>query len=199
MTEETQPDTVTSGWVLTSSAILSIVLMFQHPSGADHGSVMTPVVHGGLQALMLAQVTALVQIARSMRLSLPVVFGLVAFITGQAAGVGAATINGFVVPALGAYQSAELAPEIGRLAWETNQALARLGAVAVGAGIFSLCVVFWQKGNRWLAVTGGAIGGFTGSAIASGLIDMNLHGASVVYIAQWIWLAGLGMAYVRKT
>ena len=192
MSDQNKWDQKTAGWTLLVSAVASGLLMLQHPSGMEHGSVMTPIVHGGLQALMLVQVAAIIHIVRPIFGSLMITLALTAFLAGQSAGIGAATINGFVVPAMGSYADASLGQDIARFAWEINQALANFGAVAIGSAVTLFGLAFRKVAPMYLVISGIAIGMITAIPIAAGLLPMDLHGALFVYLAQWSWLALLG-------
>jgi len=189
--------TMGAGWLLIATGFLTITLMSQHPSGGD-GGVMISLVHGGLQVVMLVQLAAFLMVGRTFGWSVPLVIGTLFFAAGQAAGIGAATINGFVVPTLNAYPAGAIGSDIGRFAWEANQALARLGVVAVGIGFALWSVCLWQARQRRLAVAGWIAGLVPALLLASDHIGMDLHGALFAYLMQALWLMALGWSVIRR-
>jgi len=190
-------ETRAAGWTLVGTGLLTILLMSQHPSGGDIG-IMAPLVHGGLQAVLIVQLAAVLVIARSWGSTLLLTTGLLFFAAGQIAGLGAATINGFIVPALGGYLPEEIGPDISAFAWEANQALATLGVIAIGLAIAILSVRLWQDRRRGLAIAGGLAGLVPATLLAIGHIGMNLHGAILVYGVQAAWLIALGWHCARR-
>ncbi len=197
MNSELGQDMKAAGWILAATGALSILLMSQHPSG-NHEGVMTPLVHGGLQSVMIVQLAALLVIARPWGWTILVTTAVLFFAAGQVAAVGAATINGFIVPALGGYDPGELGTGIGPLAWEANQALARLGVIAVGTGFALIAVRLWQESRRPLAIAGWIAGLVPALLLLTGQISMNLHGAIFAYVTQAAFIVALGWSTARR-
>ena len=187
-----------AGWLMAGAAALSILLMANHPSGSDLDTMATPIVHGGLQLLLLLQVGAMVAIWQKMNGRLLGTVALVLFIAGQSGGVLAATINGFVVPQLWGYPQGEIGNDIGPLLWELNQAFALLGAIAAGVAIAMFGAALWRMGHRAIGATGSVVGAATAAALAGGVISMDLHGALITYLSQLAWLAAFGAVMARK-
>ena len=185
-----------AGWALVGTGLLTILLMSQHPSSAS--DIMRPLVHGSLQAVMIVQLAALLIVARNWGWSLLLTTGLLFFAAGQLAGLGAATINGFIVPALGGYLPEEIGHDISAFAWETNQALAMLGAISIGLAFAILSVRLWQDARRGLAIAGWLAGLVPTILLAVGHLSMNLHGAILVYGVQAAWLIALGWNTARR-
>ena len=190
-------DRKAAGWMLVATGALSILLMSQHPSGSHEG-VMTPLVHGGLQVVMIAQLAAMFVAVRGWGWTLLATSAVLFFAAGQMAGVGAATINGFIVPALGGYDPAELGSGIGPLAWEANQALARLGVIAVGIGFALISTRLWQDSQRALAIFGWLAGLVPALLLITGQIGMDLHGALFAYITQAAFIVAFGWTAARR-
>jgi len=186
-----------AGWVLAGTGLLSILLMAQHPSGGDTG-IMTPLVHGGLQAVLIVQLAALLIVARRWGGGLLPTTGLLFFAAGVLAGLGAATINGFVVPLLASYPPDEIGHDILALAWEANQALATLGVIVTGLAFALLSVRLWQEAQRGLAIAGWLAGLLPAALLAVGHISMNLHGALFAYVTQAAWMIALGWHVARR-
>lgn len=190
-------ETRTAGWTLAGTGILAILLMSQHPSGSD-GGIMTPLVHGGLQMVLIGQLAALLIVVRSWGWSLLPTAGLLFFAAGQLAGLGAATINGFIVPSLTSYAADQIGHDITAFAWEANQALAMLGAISIGSAFAILSIRLWQDARRGLAIAGWLAGLVPTILLAAGQISMNLYGASIVYGMQAAWLIALGWHFARR-
>ncbi|QIG53053.1 hypothetical protein G6N82_01755 [Altererythrobacter sp. BO-6] len=188
---------VVAGWLVAGASVLAFVLMANHPSGGDYGTIWTPIVHGGLLFFMLLQTAGMLAIWRELDERLPATIGLVAFVAGQAGGMIAGTINGFVVPGLWRYPEAEIGRDIGRLAWEMNQSFAMLGAVSTGISFALFGVALWRMGWHWVAGLGVLVGTATAFHLASGMIGMDLHGALLTYLPQIAWLVLFGAAAAR--
>lgn len=185
-----------AGWMLVGTGLLTILLMSRHPSSAI--DIMTPLVHGGLQAVLLVQLAALLIVARRWGEGLFLTTGIMFFAAGVLAGLGAATINGFIAPSLASYPPDEIGHDILAFAWEANQALATLGVIAIGLAIAILSVRLWQDRRRGLAIAGGLAGLVPALLLAVGHIGMNLHGALLVYGTQAAWLIALGWHCARR-
>lgn len=185
-----------AGAVLAISALAAAVLMHHHPHGGD-GAGMVRGVHGGLLMMVAVQPAVLALVAGALGWRLLTAQALVLFALGTLGAILAGTINGFVGPALGAYPAGEIAPGVGVLGWELNQALARLGAIATGAGIVLFAAALWQAGWRFIAATGMLAGGVTAALQLTGTIDMRFYGAIFTYISQLGWLALLGVGLWR--
>lgn len=186
-----------AGWIVFATASANIVLMLHHPTGHDTGG-MAQIVHGALQFALLLQFAALLIIMRSIGFSQLVLISVVFFGAGQLAALLAATINGFAVPALGSYGDSEIGRDVALLAWELNQALARLGVVAVGIAFASLALAFWKSNRRILAGFGLVAGLVPLGLIVTGAIEMDLHGALIAYLTQAAFLVAMGWVFARE-
>jgi len=119
-----------AGAVLVLASLSSMLMMAHHPSDA-HQLGMGQFVHGAMITIVGLTALGLVHFARRLGLDrLTVLAGLIAYGIALFGDIGAATINGFVVTNLVARGVSNR--EIFALAWEANQALARLGVVATG-------------------------------------------------------------------
>lgn len=181
-----------AGRVLVVASLASVLMMAHHPSSA-HDLAMGQFVHGAMIAIIGLMALGLVQFARGLGLDrLTVLAGLIAYAIGTAAGIGAATINGFVVTNLVAKGVTD--HDIFALAWEANQALARLGVVAWGAAFLLWSVDLVQRGGigRWLGVLGIVAGALPIALLLTATLSMNLHGAILIYGGQAAWMALAG-------
>jgi hypothetical protein len=188
------------GAALIAAAAGSVLAMSHHPSGLQAGG-LGPIVHGamlvflGLTAFGFAAFAAARGPAKPAILAGAVCYALALF--GHA---GAATINGFVVPALAEHGTGAIGRDMFLFAWESNQALAKLGVIANG-----LALLFWSAdflgryGREARAI--GAAGLVAGAAppllLLTGAIDMNVAGAFLAYALQGAWSAVLGIHLIR--
>lgn len=185
-----------AGALLAASALLAVVLMHNHPHGG-HNMELNRIVHGGLLMLIVVQPAVLGLLAKALDWSLAAVLALSFFAFGSVGGCMAATINGFVVPAIKAYPQGQIGPDIGMLAWEMNQQFARGGAVAAGIGISLFGAALWRAGWRVVGGFGMLAGTVPAAMLVAGVIDMRFYGAMFTYITQLAWLATLGVALYR--
>lgn len=185
------------GWALAGSALLAAVLMHYHPHGDDSAHMMRGV-HGGLLLLIVAQSAMLGILAAKLGWRLLTALAFAYFVAGTTGASLAGIINGFAVPALDAYPAGEVAQGVGALAWELNQAAAKLGAIAAGIGIALYSVALWQVGHRVIGSAGLLVGGATALLQATGVLDMRFYGAISTYVAQLLWITALGVALAQS-
>ncbi|MEM8917605.1 MAG: hypothetical protein AAGE37_01995 [Pseudomonadota bacterium] len=186
-----------AGRILIATGLLTIILMLLHPDSWQAG-VMIPLVHGSLQAVIVVQVGAMIVGMRSYGWNLWITTGMLFVGAGYLAGTGAATINGFMMPAFLDRVDGEALPQIRQLVWEADQALARLGVIATGIGFVLWAVMLWRHAQRVLAVAGMVAGLIPALLLASGHLNMHLHGAILVYTAQALWVIALGWSFARR-
>lgn len=183
-----------AGGILVAASLASMLVMAHHPSDA-HQMAMGQIVHGAMIAIVGLTALGLVQFARALGLDrLTVLGGLIAYAVALFADTGAATINGFVVTNLVAHGVSDRTTFL--LAWEANQALARLGVVATGVA-FLLWSVGLVARRGWMARALGTLGILAGALpmvlLATGMMRMNLHGAIPIYAGQALWMALAGL------
>jgi hypothetical protein len=183
-----------AGGVLVLASLASMLVMAHHPSDA-HQMVMGQIVHGAMITIVGLTAFGLVHFARRLGTGRPTVLaGLIAYGIAVFGDIGAGTINGFVVTNLVA--NGETDHAIFALAWEANQALARLGVVATGVAF-----VLWSVALATRAgVFGRALGGLgivAGVAPAvllmTGAMTMHLHSAILIYAGQALWMVLAGL------
>lgn len=189
-----------AGIGMAAAAAGTILAMAHHPSGA-HADGLGGLVHGAMILFLAVLAWGFLHFARRRGLARPAMLaGLVAYGVSMFAHVGAATINGFVVPALAARGHGAVGHDIFLLAWEANQALARLGVYATGAG-FMLWGADLLRGpggeTRLLGALGLIAGAVPAGLLAFGWIGMNLAGAFAVYAAHAAWSALVGVQLIR--
>lgn len=184
-----------AGIALIGAAALSMLAMAHHPTSRDAGA-MIGIVHGAMILFAGMMAWGFTHFARRRGLERPAVLaGLVAYGIGIFATIGAATISGFVTPALAAH-APDASHELFDLTWAMNQALAKLGVVATGAAYALWSLDLWR---RWKAVAllGLLAGGVPALLLVGGWIDMHLHAAIWVYAAQVLWAALIGWLLLR--
>lgn len=189
-----------AGLLLIGAAAASLIAMAHHPSGA-HAGAMAGLVHGAMMLVLAAMAFGFAHFARRRGLERPAVLaGLVAYAISAGAHLGAAAINGFVVPALALRGAGAVGHDVFLLAWEANQALARLGVFASGAA-FLLWSLDWLRRPglefRLIGLAGLAAGAVPAGLLAAGAIRMDVAGAFLVYAAHGAWSALVGLHLLR--
>ena len=187
-----------AGLALAGSALLAAALMHYHPHGDDTAALIRSA-HGGLLLLIMVQPAVMGLVARALGWNLLTALALTLFTFGTFGAVLAGTINGFVMPALWEYPEGEIANGVTDLAWQMNQALATLGAIAAGIGIALFGAGLWRGGWRFLGGFGLLAGTVPAVLLLSGITDMHFTGAILTYVAYLMWQVALGVALYRAT
>lgn len=212
-----------TGLILVIASVLSIAAMTHHPSTGASGTAerlaetareatLAGWVHGLLIALMLLIFWGLLRFAGGLHggwSSSRTQIGAVAYAVGVVCMIGAAAVSGFVVPGLAAHY-AEQAPEVMegavpilRLCFEVNQALARIGAVAMSAAILLWSwVLAASAAPRWgraLGAFGLLVGAFPVLGLLTGSLELDVHGMLAVIVAQAAWTIGVGVWHIQRT
>ena len=187
-----------AGWALILSAGMTVAAMGHHPVHAQ-AAAANNIVHGLLIGLAGLAAFGFLHWSLIRGLSRPAVAaGLVAYLLATLANVGAAIINGFVVVALA--KAGGSSPELNRFAWETNQALAGLGVFATGAAYGLWSIDLLRRGaslERTVGLAGLVFGLAPPVLIVTGILRMNLTGALLIYAAQMMWMASLGLLVLK--
>jgi hypothetical protein len=112
------------GIALIAAAAGTVLAMGHHPSGAHGGGGLAGLVHGAMIALLGVLAFGFARFCQRRGLDRPLILaGLSAYLASFLAHLGAATINGFVVPALAG--GPPISHDVLRFAWHSNQALAK--------------------------------------------------------------------------
>lgn len=197
---EREPGDRALGALMVAAAAATFVAMGHHPSSAHDGALARGV-HGMMIAAVILLTAGFLHLARRLGLARPEVsIGLVAYLLAVAAGVGAATINGFVVPALTGGAGPAVGHDLFRFAWEANQALARIGVYATGAAyVLWGSVLARQPGlqARGIGAIGVLVGAGSAALLGLGAVRMNVGGAFLVYAAHGLWAALVGIQLYR--
>lgn len=185
------------GIALMAGAVASIILMMNHPSGA-HGGPAGPIVHGGMMLALGAILFGFVTFVIGRGIRTPLILGLLAAAVSLAAHIAAATINGFAVPAMAAWPNGAPGHDVFLMAWLLNQTLAGLGVFATG--IAYLCFAFDLRRDRPILAATGALAGLVPAALlATGAINLDVHGALLAYGLHGLWALALGASMWRAS
>jgi hypothetical protein len=187
-----------AGIALIAGAAASMLAMAHHPTGM-HGGAMIGIVHGAMIVLVALMAFGFAHFSRRRGLGRPAVLaGLVAYGIGLSGHIGAATINGFVAPALAA-NAPGASHDVFVLAWEANQVLARLGVIASGAAFLSWSIDFLGRPGAEAKVVGalGLIAGAVPAALLMGGMGMHLAQAFAIYGGHAAWAALVGLHVLR--
>ena len=192
----------TAGGAMMAASLGVVIAMAHHPSDA-HGGALGSLVHGGMIALLMLLTWGFAMFAIERGAARPlIVAGLIAYAVSLFAHIGAATINGFVVPALADPSRPPVSHDLFRLAWYSNQALAQLGVYMTGAAyvLWSLDLLRDRSGeSKLVGLTGLAAGAVPAALLATGAMRMNVAGAFLIYAAHVAWAALVGLMMWRGT
>ena len=189
-------DTQIYGGLLLGCALLSMLVAAHHPTSGSHdlAAVMRALaarkgmiegVHGGLLALFALQLVGFYGFARLLGLARPLpAAGLVLIAIGGMAMMAAGAINGFALPAFASTYPALLPGDVQaataalRLCWALNQAMASIGAVAMGGAmlLWSLALAARTGWPRLVGALGIVAGAVIVGGISSGLLRLHVGG-----------------------
>jgi hypothetical protein len=193
----TQKAELLAGAALAGSAALSVVVMAHHPTGTAAAATLGRVVHGAMMALVLIMAAGFFRFAASRGLErFTVALALALYLAATIANLLAASINGFVVPALlerNAYEANAA------LLWTLNQTFAKAAVFAISGAFFLWGADLIGRGAgtvRLLGAAGMLAGVFPAALLAAGVLDMHVAGAFAIYTAQAAFaaLAGIYLA-----
>lgn len=191
-----------TGFGLCGAAVVTVLVMSHHPTGLHGMSGDGDVVHGTMIILLAAIAVGLFHFALRRGLNkLWILAGVVAYAISLGAHIGAGTLNGFVAPAVAARGSAAVGHDAFLLIWETNQSLARIGVYATGAAFTMWSFDFLRRAGTMNRLTGmvGLLSGLPPAILLfTGVMDMNLRGALAIYAAHAVWVALVGVQFIRR-
>ena len=178
-----------AGIALIVAAAGSMLGMAHHPASLRDGA-MIAIVHGAMILFTGMMTFGFAHLSRRLGLERPAVLaGLVAFAIGAIAEIGAATVNGFAMPALAGHGASHDAIDT---LWFLNQALAGLGVTAIGAAYVLWSLALWRR-HKLVAALGVVAGAGPALLLLGGWINMHLHWAILVYAALALWAALAGL------
>jgi hypothetical protein len=160
---------------------------------------MIQMVHGLLLTFLALTTFGFATLAAARGPGPAILAGIVCYAFALFGHVGAAMIDGFVVPALAA-RGASVGRDMFLLTWEMNQAFAGLGVIAAGFAIllWSLDFLGRRSGEtRAIGALGLAAGGGPAALLLLGAIEMNVTGAMLAYSAHAAWGAAVGVHLLR--
>ena len=190
---ETERGDQAAGIALLGAVGLAMLAMSHHPTSFRAGA-MIQVVHGAMILFAGMMVYGFTHFARVRGLGRPAVLaGLVAYAIGAFASLGAATINGFAAPALVAHGAAHEAID---LLWAVNQALAKLGVIAIVAAYALWALDLWRQ-SKAVALLGLLAGVVPAVLLLGGWVGMHVYAAILVYGAQLLWAGLIGWLLLR--
>ncbi|HEY6986562.1 MAG TPA: hypothetical protein VH375_10810 [Rhodanobacteraceae bacterium] len=205
-----------AGIALIATTLLAIVMMAHHPTAGSHDSAalaqqirdtatLSRVVHGVLIAVIVAQLYVFLIFSERIGglRGLPRA-GLFAYAVGAMAMTGAALISGFLVSDLAAHYAdmpadhAATFADLALFAMTGNQVLAKLGVLAMSAGILAWSIALLRtRENRWLAFVGLLASLVPAVALLAGAIRLNVGGMMIVVLCQAAWNVAAGVFLIR--
>lgn len=189
-----------AGIALIVAGAGAVLGMSHHPTALAPGDT-SRIVHAAMILFLAMTGFGLIRFATRLgMLRTTVLAGFIAYAIAFFANIGAATISGFIVPALAQRGFITQSPDVLRLTWEANQALAWLGVLATGAAF-----AFWSLqllGRKdWDGRAAGALGLLAGflpiALLAAGWLEMKVAGAYIVYGIHAAWTAVIGLQLYR--
>ena len=189
-----------AGIALIAAAAGIVFGMAHHPPRLADAQLAI-VVHAFMIVMVWAMLFGFTHFARRRGLERPAVLAaLVAYWIGAAANIGAATVNGLVIPGLVENGVRTVGADIFAFAWALNQALDAVGVFATGAAYLLWSLDLLRDRTvfaRVATATGMLTGAATMALLATGALRMNVHGAFIVYAAQVGWAALIGVYMLR--
>jgi hypothetical protein len=188
-----------AGGAMIGAAALSVLAMAHHPTHIDGNGGLNGFIHATMIVLVTTTFFGFAHFALRRGVARPAVLaGLIAYAISLFAHIGAATINGFVVPALASRGVTDHGLYL--FAWEANQALAGLGVYATAAA-YSLWALDCLRRPGLEPKALGALGLVAGlvpaSLLGAGAIRMDVAGAILAYALFSAWAVLVGAHIYR--
>ncbi len=210
-------DGVFVGVLIALFSALTILAIAHHPVATSHSATkaigeivslgrLDRVVHGSVIAIIAGLIFAFLFVASRLGLTRPAVLaGLVGYTIGACAMIGAALIDGFLVPdiaarvdlnspaAVGAAQAVLLACAL------TIQIATKLGVIAMSAGVALWSIALVRMANP-LRLAG--IIGLASAALAMAVLflmgsTLTPHSVELIVIAQALWYLTIATLLIR--
>lgn len=202
---------------LIVGTVLTVAFMAIHPTSHAHdvagflvelGEIATfnAFVHGTLMATTCLVLIGLIGVAERIGTGLVLTrIGIVAACIGTIAGIGAATVNGFILSGVVAHRSGddpavvEKLKPILALLMETNGTLARIDVIAMSAAValWSIALIHSRGTTRWLGAFGLVCAIAPAAALLAGRLPMNVHGFGAFILAQAVWWMSAAVLVLR--
>jgi hypothetical protein len=218
LADDTLPAGRPAGVAIALASILSVAFMAHHPTVHGRGTAafveevtreagVNGFVHGSLIVLVGVLVYGFSCLAS--RLGLNTVCGragLIAYVTGAAAGVAAALADGFVLPGFVARYQSRPTDEL-EIMWHVLALCA--GAMHVCARLWmlglSVAIVLWSMALahrtglvRAVGVLGCVAGALPVVGLLAGHLRINVHGALAFVLAQAVWGLAVAALLIRN-
>jgi hypothetical protein len=202
------------GWLLVVGSILATCFAFAHPHLSSRelapvirelaaGATFNGWIHGSLIALYLCVATGFVGLTRRLGFERPAATaGLVFYVAGTLAMMGAAVINGFALGLFAGRYSSVTPDKVAALGSSINMAgsisavWAGIGAVGTSAAILAWSSLLVRRSGG-LRVIGGAgilLGLATIAMLVSGTLILDVHGFLLLVVSQALWTVAVGLA-----
>jgi hypothetical protein len=184
------------GVLLTLSGLMTVFIMFHHPTHLDSGS-LNAWVHGGMIGVILASTFGVTYLGAFFSPRRPVLLAAcLLFALGSVLNILAATINGFVVPELLSRFGAELSTDLRAAAWSMNQNLARIAVVTHSAAMVLIGTQLLSGRTRRIEILMAVVGVVAGVLSLGVLVvhrgQMDVLTAFIVYAFEAVWIAMTG-------
>ncbi|MFK8014133.1 MAG: hypothetical protein AB8G17_01665 [Gammaproteobacteria bacterium] len=180
------------------AAVAVVFAMAHHPTGFSGGLV--PLVHGVMIVLVMVLCFGFTCLTLWQGVTRPATLAaILVYLFGAVCNIGAATLSGFVSPALLANGQADMAAAMA-FSWESHQALARWAVYMTGAayGLFSVTLLREPSAYPRAAGTLGIVVGLLPVlALISGRFSMSVSVATVVYALHMLWALAIGVYLLR--
>lgn len=170
---------VLAGGALAAASALSVLAMAHHPTNLEDAR-LAGAVHGAMMVFVTMSLAGFASFARARGMQrFAVAAGLTFYAAGAVGNLLAASVNGFVAPALAARGG--VGEDVIAFAWALNQTLA-YGAVYATAAAFALWGADLLTRQARLAGLAGLAAGLGPAALlAADALDMQVAGAFIVY------------------
>ena len=203
------------GIALIAGALFGIVTMSLHPTGHDlaaresFDAIANLAIGVHALAIASAPLSFLGALALTQRLQGAdriAVSALVAYGFGLVAVIIAAAVSGFVAPSLirELMSSAPPASDAWRVALDynhhVNQAFAKIFVVAssIAIALWSTSIVRGRTLATGIGIYGAVLAPATVVALASGHLELGVHGMGAVVFAQALWFTLVGVSLYRS-
>jgi hypothetical protein len=167
---------------------------------------MDRIVHGALIALVGGLLTGLAAFSLRQGIAQPTVAaGIIAYSIGAGATIGAAVIDGFIVPGIAAQYAGASAQEV-KLALHllatcalTIQVLTKLGLIAISTSIlmWSIGLVRSRGAARIAGIIGLAAGLLPAGVLLFGGVDLTPSSLGAIFLAHSIWYFAIAALLFR--
>lgn len=191
-----------AGFAMIGATLLVVFAMAHHPTHLyDSTSARGDLVHGAMLILLTVLAFGFAHFALRCGIRRALILaGVVAYAVSVVCHLGAATINGFVVPALAASDGLTHGDSVFAFSWAANQALARIGVYATGAAYLAWSIDFVRQNDVGSRLTGG-IGLVASIAPVVALfafgLSITVHHGLWIYALHMTFALLVGIALVR--